>query len=73
MRFCKDCRYFKPPEVNPVGAYLGVSALIPARCYHPELTSMVTGEIEPKFCAALRGNEVRCGQSGKWFEQREAS
>lgn len=60
-KFCVDCKFHSYQH----------------KCNHPNLRSLVTGEIEPVSCSTLRSmptfssSSLSCGSEGKWFFHKD--
>jgi hypothetical protein len=61
---CKDCKWIDDKSNTP-------SAM--ARCQHPSLIDLVTGQQTPIGCAVVRSPGERCGPDGSLFEQRNSA
>ena len=62
MKFCKDCRFFRP------GAFY-----VPDKCLHPvtERTDPVTGLHRGKEAKEVRQEGAKCGPGAILFEPRK--
>lgn len=57
MNYCVNCKYF--------------STTISTNCLHPNLgISPVTGGPKPMFASSVRNSPYKCGEEGKWFEEK---
>ena len=69
MKLCINCKYYK--EIR----YIGDIGLRYPHCSHSNNSeiNLINGSKEIKHgLFALRSNNSRCGQNGKWFEPKES-
>ena len=68
VKLCKDCAYARPFEQKIL--FWRLKDISISRCAHKsaERIDLVTGELDPKFCSAMR--VMICGPEGKWFEPK---
>jgi hypothetical protein len=62
--YCVDCRFFDSAHGVAMGS-----------CFNPKAPVTVMRFISPQYdarpmAAQMRGEENRCGPSGKWFEEK---
>ena len=73
--FCVNCKFFKPDIPFFFNKEFGKCKQYPKIIDEVDSNFFVTGikrkqKIEYQYCSIVRGNENKCGQEGKFYEEK---